>query len=562
MKVRAQIAMVMNLDKCIGCHTCSVVCKNVWTNRKGVEYAWFNNVESKPGVGYPKNWEDQENWNGGWVRTKRGKLKLKSGGKLKRLLNLFANPDMPEIDDYYDPFTYDYGKLQAKPLSEAAPTARPMSQITGERMEKIHWGPNWEDDLAGEFEKRAKDTNFEGMEKQMFGEFQNTFHMYLPRLCNHCINPSCVAACPSGSLYKREEDGIVLVDQHKCRGWRMCVSACPYKKIYFNWESGKAEKCTYCYPRIESGLPTLCSHTCVGRIRSQGVILYDADKIEQSAATADEKELYQSQLDIFLDPNDPQVIAAARENNIPESWLEAARRSPIYKMAVEWKVAFPLHPEFRTLPMVWYVPPLSPVQSQIEQGALPTEEDGVIPKAEAMRLPLRYLANMFTAGNEEVIKRGLDRMLAMRVYKRMQNVDGEVSSQVLEKVGLSADQVEEMHHLMAIANWEDRFVIPTSHKEMHVDNVHEYQGSLGFSPGNNVPNSKHGVSVYPDSRGMDNNDVEIYQPAPADNRIPMVEQNGEGGLFPELGRLQEQASHMREDKIQQAHKTQIEPAGK
>ena len=78
---------------------------------------------------------------------------------------------------------------------------------------------------------------------------------YLPRICEHCLNPSCAASCPSGAIYKREEDGIVLVDQDKCRGWRMCVSGCPYKKIYFNHRTGKAEKCTFCFPRIEVGLP-------------------------------------------------------------------------------------------------------------------------------------------------------------------------------------------------------------------------------------------------------------------------------------------------------------------
>ena len=155
MKVRAQFALVFNLDKCIGCHTCSVTCKNVWTNRKGVEYAWFNNVESKPGTGFPKNWEDQEKWNGGW-ELKNKKLKLKSGGKIKRLANIFANPDMPEIDDYYEPFTYNYTHLQNAPLLEATPTARPISQITGETIDKITWGPNWEDDLAGEFSKDLK----------------------------------------------------------------------------------------------------------------------------------------------------------------------------------------------------------------------------------------------------------------------------------------------------------------------------------------------------------------------------------------------------------------------
>src|SRR5436305_10257410 len=82
MKVRAQVAMVLNLDKCIGCHTCSVTCKNVWTTREGVEYAWFNNVESKPGIGYPKDWENQKRWNGGWRArpTARSSLDSEASG--------------------------------------------------------------------------------------------------------------------------------------------------------------------------------------------------------------------------------------------------------------------------------------------------------------------------------------------------------------------------------------------------------------------------------------------------------------------------------------------------
>ena len=66
MKIKTQIAMVMNLDKCIGCHTCSVTCKNVWNSREGVEYVWLNNVEAKPGPGYPIEWENQEKYKGGW----------------------------------------------------------------------------------------------------------------------------------------------------------------------------------------------------------------------------------------------------------------------------------------------------------------------------------------------------------------------------------------------------------------------------------------------------------------------------------------------------------------
>ena len=91
MKVRAQIGMVLNLDKCIGCHTCSVTCKNVWTSRDGVEYAWFNNVETKPGIGYPKEWENQDKWNGGWVRNKRGQLELKIGAKRRVLANIASS---------------------------------------------------------------------------------------------------------------------------------------------------------------------------------------------------------------------------------------------------------------------------------------------------------------------------------------------------------------------------------------------------------------------------------------------------------------------------------------
>lgn len=79
MRVLAQLAMVMNLDKCIGCHTCSVTCKQAWTNRAGTEYAWFNNVETRPGQGYPRRYEDQDRWQGGWERTKSGRLKAPRG---------------------------------------------------------------------------------------------------------------------------------------------------------------------------------------------------------------------------------------------------------------------------------------------------------------------------------------------------------------------------------------------------------------------------------------------------------------------------------------------------
>ncbi len=497
MKVRAQIGMVLNLDKCIGCHTCSVTCKNVWTTRDGVEYAWFNNVETKPGLGYPTDWENQKRWNGGWHRTASGKLQPKQGGKWRILANIFANPDLPEIDDYYEPFDFDYDHLKSAPQTQAFPTARPRSKITGERMQKIEKGPNWEEILGGEFSKRSADYNFEGIQKEIYGEYENTFMMYLPRLCEHCLNPACAASCPSGAIYKREEDGIVLIDQEKCRGWRMCVSGCPYKKVYYNWSTGKSEKCTLCYPRIESGNPTVCSETCVGRIRYLGVMLYDADKIQEAANTPDKMDLYDAQLGVFLDPSDPEVIRAARREGIPEDWIKGAQESPIWKMAMDWKVAFPLHPEYRTLPMVWYIPPLSPIQNAAEAGAIGM--DGAMPDVRNLRIPLRYLANMLTAGDEAPVATALERMLAMRAYMRAKTVDGVIDETLAEAVGLTGAMIEDMYRIMALADYEDRFVIPTTHREQ-VEEAYELKGGCGFTDGNGCSTGMSKGSLFGGSK--------------------------------------------------------------
>ena len=120
----------------------------------------------KPGIGYPKNWEDQGKWKGGWARKADGRIEPRIGGKLKVLAKIFANPDLPEIDDYYEPFTFDYEHLKSAPESKAMPTARPRSLVTGKRMDKIEWGPNWEEILGGEFAKRSKDANCEGIQKK------------------------------------------------------------------------------------------------------------------------------------------------------------------------------------------------------------------------------------------------------------------------------------------------------------------------------------------------------------------------------------------------------------
>jgi nitrate reductase beta subunit len=294
-------------------------------------------------------------------------------------------------------------------------------------------------------------------------------------------------------MYKRSEDGIVLVDQDRCRGWRMCVSGCPYKKIYYNWSSGKAEKCIFCYPRIESGQPTVCSETCVGRIRYLGVLLYDADRIEAAASVADPKALYEAQLGVFLDPNDPAVIAQARRDGVPDAWLESAKASPVYKMAMEWKVALPLHPEYRTLPMVWYVPPLSPISAAANAGDIGTF--GELPDVRSLRIPVQYLANLLTAGDEKPVVTALERMLAMRAYMRDRHVERRENAEVLKQVGLSVAEVEDMYRYMAIANYEDRFVIPTTHRE-YAENAYELRGGCGFSFGNGCSDGTSPASLF------------------------------------------------------------------
>ncbi|MGC8658325.1 MAG: 4Fe-4S dicluster domain-containing protein, partial [Desulfomonilaceae bacterium] len=340
----------------------------------------------------------------------------------------------------------------------------------------ISWGPNWEDDLAGVNETGVEDSNFSGLEKETYLRFRDVFMFHIPRICEHCLNPACVASCPSGALYKRDEDGIVLVDQERCRGWRYCVSGCPYKKVYFNWTQGRSEKCLFCYPRIESGLPTLCAHSCVGRIRYIGVILYDADRTCSAASVPDDRKVYKSHLDIFLNPHDIEVIREAQAQGISETMLQAAKRSPIYKLAVEWRLAFPPHPEFRTLPMVWYIPPLSPLIPGIEESQSPLD------KSDFMRIPFQYLANLLSAGDQKPVRFALKRLMAVRKFMRSIRVEHDPDMRVLEEAEISEDMVHEMYNLIAIAKHGDRFVIPTT-KRADTENMYDGRGVLGFPPG-------------------------------------------------------------------------------
>lgn len=498
--------MVFHLDKCIGCHTCSIACKNIWTDRKGAEYMWWNNVETKPGTGYPTKWEDQSIYKGGWQKD-NGKVTLKGAGKRRGLTNIFYNPNLPVIDDYYEPFTFKYLDLIEAPEGNDQPTARPVSLITGEPID-IKMGPNWDDDLSGTPDYARNDPNLKNLsaaEQEVMFQLERMAFFYLPRICNHCLNPACVASCPSGAIYKRGEDGVVLINQEVCRAWRMCVTACPYKKSYYNWHTGKSEKCILCFPRIEAGLAPACMHSCVGRIRYLGVLLYDASKIE-AAINDDTDSLIDRHLDIILDPFDPKVIRAAKMNGVADSTIHAAQFSPVYKYVKQWKLALPLHAEFRTLPMLFYVPPLLPVMATVKQVDNSAQSEKMNPIAkywddnwlydtstkdlwgtlDQVRFPLKYLASLLSAGDEELIKDKWKKLMAVRIHRRrvtVGDISNEKADEVLQEAGITAEMADGIFYLTALAKFEDRFVIPPAHREQAIemmDFTGDTKGEVGF----------------------------------------------------------------------------------
>jgi nitrate reductase beta subunit len=494
MIIRAQVAMVFHLDKCIGCHTCSIACKNIWTDRPGAEYMWWNNVETKPGTGFPTAWEDQVNYKGGWKVGGDGRLHLRCQNKADALLKLFYNPNQPGLDDYYEPWTYKYEDLFDAPAGDDQPTARPVSQLTGEPID-IEAGPNWDDDLSGSPVYAEQDPNLgqlTGDERRALFDVERLSMMYLPRICNHCANPSCVASCPSGALYKRGEDGVVLINQDVCRGWRNCIAACPYKKIYFNWATGKSEKCILCYPRLETGQPPACFHSCVGRIRYMGVLLYDADKIETAMRVPD-AGLVQAQRSVLCDPHDPAIVRAARQSGVPPAMIEAAQQSPVWKYVGEWGIALPLHAEFRTLPMLYYVPPLLPVMGRTGDGLYDHEPEHLFAAVGQARLPLRYYAALFSAGNVEIVEEAMRKLLAVRVFMRtreLSDIPPERVARVLRDADLSGEQAEAIYKLTSLCTGADRYVLPPLARELTVvaepgagDACAEcLKGTAGFGP--------------------------------------------------------------------------------
>ncbi len=210
-KPERQLAMVMDLNKCIGCQTCTIACKRLWTRDEGMEYQWWNSVNTQPGRGTPRDWETM----GGGFRE----------GK--------AQPGrMPSAKDFGEAWNFNYDEVFFGGKGDKVHL-----EVQGE---KPDWGPNWDEDQGA-------------------GEYPNAYYFYLPRICNHCTHPACLEACPRKAIVKRKEDGVVLIDEDRCRGYRFCMAACPYKKIYFNHSKRVSQKCIFCFPRIEQGVANACA---------------------------------------------------------------------------------------------------------------------------------------------------------------------------------------------------------------------------------------------------------------------------------------------------------------
>ncbi|HEU4528209.1 MAG TPA: 4Fe-4S dicluster domain-containing protein [Actinomycetota bacterium] len=292
-----QFAFVFNINRCLACQTCTMACKATWTFSEGQEYMWWNNVETKPYGGYPQGWDskllaqlEQANPGGQTWNTRR------------------TGPNAP------------YGEYRGQTIFEAAKAQGGQEEAIGYLPSDEEWrAPNiWEDTATGP--KGRPGAYGKGTELPT----HTPWFFYLQRLCNHCTYPACVSACPRNAIYKRPEDGIVLIDQSRCRGYRKCVEQCPYKKPMYRATTRVSEKCVGCYPRVEGtdplteGLPmeTRCMAVCPGKIRMQGLVEIGKDG----------------------------------------QWVEDPE-NPIYYMVKVAKVALPLYPQFGTEPNGYYIPP-------------------------------------------------------------------------------------------------------------------------------------------------------------------------------------------------------------
>ena len=466
MKIMAQMAMVMNLDKCIGCHTCSVTCKQAWTNRTGTEYVWFNNVETRPGQGYPRTYENQERWQGGWTLNRRGRLALRTGSRLRRLFTIFSSPTMPSIDDYYEPWTYDYETLTNAPLQEHTPVARPKSLISGDDM-KVSWSANWDDNLGGAPELTQADPVLAAIRDKVSDkvrlEFEKTFMFYLPRICEHCLNPSCAASCPSrGDLQARG-------GRHRARrpGPLPRLAAMrhrlPLQEGLLQPPHRQGREVHVLLPARRGRDPD----RVLGDVRRPAALHRAGALRRRPGARGGVDEERHRPLRRAAGgvprPARPGGDPGGRAGRDPP---RLDRRGPtVAGLGADqaYEVALPLHPEYRTMPMVWYIPPLSPVVDVVRETGHDAEDAGNLFGAiDALRIPVEYLAELFTAGDTAPVHAVLRKLAAMRSYMRDINLGREPDESIPAAVGMDGET--DLRHVPAARDRQVRRALRHPHR--------------------------------------------------------------------------------------------------
>jgi nitrate reductase beta subunit len=242
------------------------------------------------------------------------------------------------------------------------------------------------------------------------------------------------------------------------------------------------------------------------------------------------------------------VVREAERAGIPADWIEAAQRSPIYSLINTFKVALPLHPEYRTMPMVWYIPPLSPVVDVVRDTGHDAEDHGNLFAAiDALRIPVEYLAQLFSAGDPAPVNAVLRRLAAMRAYLRDINLGRPPREEIASRVGMTGEAVYDMYRLLALAKYDDRYVIPPAHaesahglEELATECVLDYEGGPGmaesgpFGESSGTP-SPIAVENFRMLRGRQTSDT-IAAPVDKGNRVNLLNWDGKGrpdGLFPQ-----------------------------
>ena len=217
-----------------------------------------------------------------------------------------------------------------------------------------------------------------------------------------------------------------------------------------------------------------------------GVMLYDAHKIHE-VASCNEEDLVDKQMAIYLDPFSEQVIEEARKNGIADSTIKAAQESPVYKFVKEWKIALPLHPEFRTIPNLFYVPPMLPAMASVDnEGIYDSTTKSLWAGIDQYRLPMKYLASLFTAGNEEKVKDVLRKLLAVKIHRRNVTVGDLPKEEIEEALHLGKtdpQQADDIFRLTSLATFNERFVIPPAHREESIEMIEataDVKGETGF----------------------------------------------------------------------------------